>query len=337
MQVNFSEEQKKSELQHWHSIIAFFLVAILFGSIPPVTKFAIASMSPAVLLSTRYTIAVFLFIPLIVKSVLNYNPIHLCRSQLPALPMISTEIIVPETNSVVSQALLKDSVVLGILTFGIHLCLSFGVQTISANRASFLFGLCIILTSLLDFIYHKRFSLRIFSAAVISFGGSGLMSWEQSHEPIIGTLWLLGAIACEATLLILLEDMAPRHDPLILSILRLSVAALFSLLLAIPELSNQLTIIQDNWMPLLYLGAVTAATSWLVIFALQTLLAAEAALIQALEPVFGAMISFILLGEVFSWRGLVGSGLILTGIVLAILTTSNGLAHFFTCWSVKNG
>jgi drug/metabolite transporter (DMT)-like permease len=112
-----------------------------------------------------------------------------------------------------------------------------------------------------------------------------------------------------------------------LSILRLSVAATLALLLAIPELSNQLTTIQENWMPLLYLGAVTAATSWLVIFALQTLAATEAALIQALEPVFGAIISFVLLGEIFGWRGLIGSGTILIGTVLAILTISDALAY----------
>ncbi|NET17451.1 MAG: DMT family transporter [Okeania sp. SIO1H6] len=135
----------------------------------------------------------------------------------------------------------------------------------------------------------------------------------------------MGAITCEATILILLEDMAPRHDPLMLSILRLSVAATLAILIAIPELSNYLTAIQENWMPLLYLGVVTAATSWLITFALQTLPAVEAALIQALEPVFGAIISFVLLGEIFGWRGLVGSGLVLTGTILAIFITSNRL------------
>jgi drug/metabolite transporter (DMT)-like permease len=319
--------QQNSELPRLQSMIAFFLVAILFGSIPPVTKFAMDSLSPIVLLSSRYTVAVFLFIPLIIKILLNYGSIQLCKNQVPTLSVHSSDIIVPKTNLAVSQALLKDGLVLGILTFGIHLGLSFGVKTISANRASFLFGLCVVLVSLLDLIYRKRFSLRISSAAVISFGGSGLMSWEQSHEPMIGTLWLLGAIACEATMLILLEDIASHHDPLMLSILRLSVAATLALLLALPELPNQFTLIQENWMPLLYLGAVTAATNWLVIFALQTLPAAEAALIQALEPVFGAITAFVLLGEVFGWRGLVGSGLILTGTILAISNTSNGFAN----------
>lgn len=72
--------------------------------------------------------------------------------------------------------------------------------------------------------------------------------------------------------------------------------------------------IQTNWIPLLYLGVVTAAITWLVVFALQSVPATEAALIQNLEPVFGAMISFLVLGESFGWRGLMGSGLILIGL-----------------------
>ncbi len=319
--------QDNSKLQRRQSIIAFFFVAILLGSIPPVTKFVITYISPAVLLSTRLTIAVFLFIPLIVKTVLNSSPIQIGTNQLPALPIISTRNIIPANNLFVSQTLLKDGLLLGSLTFGIHLCLSFGVQMISANRASFLFGLSVIFISVLDLIYRKRFSLIISSAAVISFGGCALMSWEQSQEPITGTLWLLGAIFCEISLLILLEDIAPRHNSVTLSLLRLSVAAILALFLSFPELSNQLPIIMENWKPLLYLGAATATTSWLVIFALQTLTATEAALIQALEPVFGAIISFVLLGEVFGWRGLFGCGIILTATILTILTISDGLTY----------
>ncbi|HAC65373.1 MAG TPA: hypothetical protein DCF68_18050 [Cyanothece sp. UBA12306] len=229
-------------------------------------------------------------------------PISLTRNNLPA-----------------NSKLLRDGLILGCLTFGIHLGLSFGVQTISANRTSFLFGLCVIFVALLDLLYRKRFSLKVLLATILAFSGSALMSWEQNSEPLIGTLWILGAVACEATMLIILEDISSNHDPLDLSLVRLGVAAILALGFGLNHFSDQLLIIQSHWVPLFYLGAATAATTWLVIFALQTLPAVEASLIQGLEPIFGTVISFVVLGEVFGFRGVIGSMLILIGTAIAIL------------------
>ncbi len=41
----------------------------------------------------------------------------------------------------------------------------------------------------------------------------------------------------------------------------------------------------------------------------------KAALIYAMEPVFAAIFSFILLGEVLGWLGILGGGLILSGML----------------------
>ncbi len=315
------------ELKRWQAIIAFLIVVILVGSLPPVTKQAVFYLKPNVQLAVRYIIALFFFIPWIVNITLNFKPIRSWKSRIGFFSNRHIkgcdvhdflEDTTPETFS--NNQLLRDGIFLGILTFFVHAFLSFGVKTISANRASFFFGLCVVFVTLLDLIYRKRFSLQIFFAAALAFTGSGLMSWEQSSEPLIGSLFVLGAVACEAIFLVLLEDIAPRHHPLTLSVVRLGVATALALVFAAAELPNQLTVIQSNFAPLLYLGFATAAISWLIIFALQTLPAFEASLIQGLEPVFGAVISFVLLGEVFGLRGLIGSGLILTGTLLVILT-----------------
>ena len=177
------------DIQRIQSILAFIIVSILFGSIPPVTKFTIATMTPAVLLSVRYTIAFVLFMPWIFKIILSYTAIQEWYLQIPLVSTILTKIMFKETNLInlseespkhsfiITNALLKDSLIIGILTFGIHVGLSFGVQTISANRASFLFGLCVIFVSIIDLIYRKHFSVRIFLSALLAFGGSSLISW----------------------------------------------------------------------------------------------------------------------------------------------------------------
>ncbi|MEB3282131.1 MAG: DMT family transporter [Lyngbya sp.] len=311
--------------KRWQGIVAFLIVAILFGSEPAVMKKVADSVTPTVQVAIRYSIALIIFLPWIFKIFLNIRPLKIWTSQLTGQSLnlkISTEEI-SQADWMINRLLLRDGCILGVLTFCVHFCLALGIKSTSANRTSFLFGLCVIFVMLFNLLGRQQFSLRIFLAATLAFGGSSLMFWEQSSEPLSGSLWILGAVLCEAILLIFLEDNAAHHHALTLSIVRQGVAAIPALVVTGTELLRQIPEIQANLLPLFYLGGMTAATIWLVIFALQTLTAVESALIQMLEPVFGTIISFIVLGEVFGWQGFTGSGLILTGTTLAILTQSS--------------
>lgn len=313
----------------WLAAIAYLIVAILLGSIPPITKIVVSHLTPPMVLTVRYMIAVLFFVPWIIKNVLDRWLMPVWKNPIASNIIINSSQLSdraekPPISLEINKTLLRDGCILGLFTYGVNLGCTFGVQTISANRTSFLFGLCVIFVALFDLLYRKRFSLRVFLATIFALSGSGLMSWEQSNEPLIGTLWILGAVVCESLLLITLEDTADNHHPFLLSLVRLGVATLLSLGASINQFSEQLPIIQANWLPLLYLGAATAAIAYLVTFALQTLSAVEAALIQGLEPVFGALISFAVLGEVFGLRCWVGSVLILIGITLAILAPLSG-------------
>lgn len=317
---------QNSNLKRWQSIIAFLLVAIIFGSLPPVIKQVEISLSPSVQLAVRYLIGLFFLLPWIARIISKIELVQTWKNSLSLLINSSKSDHQDLSNEIVSinlasnLTLLRDGFILGLLTFGIHISLAFGVQIISANRTSFLLGLCVIFVTILDLVYRRRFSWRVFLAIILAFSGSGLMFWEQSSEPLIGTLWILGAVTCEAIMLTILEDVSKFHSALNLSLLRLGVASVLALSIGIIELPSQLAAIQANWESLLYLGGATATTTWLIVFALQTLPAVEAALIQGLEPIFGAVISFILLGEVLGVRGLIGSGLILIGTIMTILT-----------------
>ncbi|MDP5018054.1 MAG: hypothetical protein NWQ43_12240, partial [Dolichospermum sp.] len=241
--------QNSPDIKRWQSIIAFLLVTVLFGSLPPVTKQVVASLTPSVQLAVRYLFAVLFLMPWIAKISFNLAPVKAWKNHLKSyltnkpkaydINIFSEDVI--QNSLIIDSKLLRDGFVLGILTFGIHICLSFGVKTISANRTSFLFGLCIIFVTLLDLVYRNRFSLRFFLSAILAFSGSYLMSWEQSSEPLIGTLWILGAVFCEAMLLIILEDIASSHSPMNLSIVRLGVATFLALSFGISELPSQLT------------------------------------------------------------------------------------------------
>lgn len=91
------------------------------------------------------------------------------------------------------------------------------------------------------------------------------------------------------------------------------------MLWAAPEITEQLETLPENGGVLIYLGVVaTALVSWLYTIGLRWVPAYEAAVFVALEPVFGTIIAFFLLGETFSIRGYIGAAMVLSGIILVV-------------------
>lgn len=150
-------QQKSKKYQK----MRLFIVSIVYGSVPPVTKWTISSLNPTVILTVRYTIPLALFMPWIARVILNINPIQdrVATETIGSIDLSNLSQHAPGIRGIKSRSnnvLLRDGLVLGILTFGIHLCLSIGVQTISANRTSFLFGLCAIFVCLSFRLYLSQ-------------------------------------------------------------------------------------------------------------------------------------------------------------------------------------
>ena len=266
-------------------ILALVTFALIMGSIPTAIKEAMAHFSPSVQLAIRFAIGAIILVP-----------------------------FVREFN----LKLLRDGTILGLIVFVCFACETIGLETISANRASFIFGLNVVFVTLFELLFSKRMSVRTLLASGLAFTGIAIMSW-QGGEPLIGNLWLLGAALCDAGSIILLERFAPHHPSLSLTAIRIWVVAILGLLWAAPEITGQLEAFQENWGVLVYLGVVaTAIAFWLSTIGLRRVPAYEAAVFVALEPVFGAIIAFFLLGETLSLRGFIGAAMVLSGMLLVV-------------------
>jgi drug/metabolite transporter (DMT)-like permease len=94
------------------------------------------------------------------------------------------------------------------------------------------------------------------------------------------------------------------------------VITIVSLIWAAPDLVRQHEVIGANLGVILYLGLMdTAATIVLQVLAQRWVNAYETALMYTLEPIFGAVFSFLLLGEKLGIRGLIGATLVLVAMV----------------------
>ncbi|BAY47456.1 hypothetical protein SAMD00079811_50740 [Scytonema sp. HK-05] len=273
---------------HRHSlgVVLIVVTALILGTIPAAIKEAIASLSPATQFAIRFTIGAIILTPFVRN---------------------------------LSLKLVRDGLILGVLLFAIFATATIGLETICANQASFIFGLNMVFVTLFELLFRKRLSVRAVLSVILAFTGIGVMSWN-SGEPLIGDFWLLGSAFSDAVYIIVLEMFSPHHPPIPLVTIQLWVVAVLGILWAGFGVTEHIEAIQTSLGVLIYLGVV--ATAIVILFqtvAQQWISAHEAALFFALEPVFGAIVAFLLLGETFSTRSFIGAAMVLVGIILTLI------------------
>ena len=278
------------KFQHTQGIILLIGVTMLWGTTFPLVKETVISISPGALIAIRCILATLAF------------AVHLRD---------------------LNARLLRNGALLGLLLFASLATQALALETtMSANRAAFIASLNVILVPLLGQLLGQRVLVRTFLAAGLALGGIGVMSWEGGVFGI-GDFWMLCDVLSYATYILMLESVTPHHPSQSLTAIQLLVVAVLASLWTAPELMGQIEAIGTNFLPILYLAIVTAATTWLPAVAQNWVSAHETALIYTFEPMFAAGFSFWLLGEKLGVRGWLGAVMVLAAMVLNQNQTSN--------------
>lgn len=130
-------------------------------------------------------------------------------------------------------------------------------------------------------------------------------------------LLLVGA-GCWAVHIHLVDHLANRVQPIRFSAMQFSVCAALSTAAAFLFEDPQLSGIRAGILPLLYGGFVSVGIAFtLQIVGQRHVEPARAAIIFSLESLFAALCGALFLREAMGWKGWLGGGLMLLGIVLA--------------------
>ncbi len=270
-------------------VLSIILATLIYSSVFPVTKGLISSVSKEVLVASRFTLAAVIFAPFIRN--LNIQ-------------------------------LVRDGTIIGLLFFGTYVSATFGLDTFSASRGGFTFGLCAIFVMLFELLSGKRVAPKAILAAVLAFSGMGVMFWG-SGESLEGAGWLLVCALFNSAYIIAIQQFVQRYSTLQLVAVGLWVPAALGLLWAAPELTSHFEAIAAslgaNLGGLIYIVVVdTVVFTWLETTGQRWVPANEVAILQTLEPVSGAIISFWLLGETFGTHDFIGAGMVLAAMILAV-------------------
>ena len=207
---------------------------------------------------------------------------------------------------------------------------TFGLAHTTSAKAGFITGLCVVGVPVLTVFWLKRKPqpgawIGVATATV----GLGLLSLNADLMPTYGDLLVFVCAISFALHITAVGRFAGPHDPTALAVIQIGVAAVLSWAM---HLIDKGTVAPGVPGVLWFTGPANVVTAWLVCAVAATALAfwlqnilqpyttpTHTALIFSAEPVWGAVFSYLLLGETLTVRAGIGAGLILAGMLLAEL------------------
>ncbi|BFO58009.1 DMT family transporter [Acidovorax sacchari] len=219
------------------------------------------------------------------------------------------------------RAALAGASVLGLNLLAIFVCETFGVSLTTASNAAFLISLCVAFTPLCEWwLLRERPGRAVLSAAALSLLGAGLLAFQ--HGGVSGLAWGDGLMVLAAFLRGAMVCLTRRHGrrhglpALTMTAVQMGVMALGSAAL-------MLVVQGPGWPPLPRTAPFWGAMAFLVL--LCTLFAffvqnhaasrtspSRVALLMGSEPLWGALIAMLWMGERMTAQGWTG-GLLIVG------------------------
>lgn len=216
-------------------------------------------------------------------------------------------------------------IVIGLLLFAGYALQTAGLLYTTPAKAGFITGLSVVFVPVLGVVFaRERPTLRVVlgvSLAAVGLGFLSLSGLDLAVGVNPGDLLVLGCAFSFAAHIFLIGRFAPRMNALILTVVQIATV------MVLASVSSLLFETNVSWPPTgqpLFAAAFTGLLATALAFGLQTAAqrfttATHTALIFAMEPVFAALSSFMLIGEVLTGGQMGGSALILAGMLVAEL------------------
>ena len=193
-------------------------------------------------------------------------------------------------------------------------------KSAQVGKAGFITGMYIFFVPLIGLFFRMKTGLGTWVGAVIALWGLYLLSINEDFTLSKGdTLQLTCAVAFAGHVL-MIGYLASRMDTVKLSLIQFFVAGLLAMVLAVYFEQLSWAMITSTALPLLFAGVMSTGIAYtLQTIAQQHAHPSHAAIILSSEGVFAVIGGFLLLNEVLPAQGLLGCGLILTGMLMSQL------------------
>ena len=226
----------------------------------------------------------------------------------------------PTDKETSTKKLLFAGTVAGLFLFIASSFQQVGIQYTTAGKAGFITGLYIFFVPLIGIFFGQKTGSGTWLGAFIAVIGLYLLSINEDFSIARGDLLQLICAVFFAAHVLVIGYVAKRMDPLKLSLIQYFVSGVLSFFIAIAIEVITWQMIVDTAIPLLYAGIMSIGVGYtLQVVAQQHAKSSHAAIILGLEGAFAVLGGWLILDENLSTRGLIGCGLMLSGMFLSQL------------------
>jgi len=275
----------------------------------------------------------------IVKSSLDLvPPIYILAFRFTLAAAALTLIMLPKLRNLTRRDWTSGAV-LGFFLFTAHAVQTIGCQYTTAGKNAFLTTIYVIIVPFLHWIMNrKRPSGYAMAAAMIAVVGIGLLSLQGGDAGVnIGDVLTVICGFLFAVHIVYIDRYTELQDPIILTVMQMIFAAIFSWILApicdggFPAAAFQSEVVTG----MLYLGLLSTMVGFLLQNVGQKYTApSTASLLLSFESVFGVLFSVIFLQEQLTLRMLFGCGLMFFAVLL-VETRLSFLTRLFRINRIK--
>lgn len=273
--------------------LSLLLVTIFWGAGFPATKIALQTMGPYYHIGFRFAIASLLLAILFHKKLMGLN-----------------------------KNLIKPALVLSSLLFATYAFQTVGIQYTTASKSSFFSGLAVLFVPMISIFYLKaKLELKTVISVLTATLGLFLLSYNGSNFDFnIGDFLTILCSASYAWQLLFTGTYVQKHDATLLAIVQLFFVSVFGIVFALVfEPFPKDMSLPSFWSLMFSAVFCTAFAFWMQTTAQKFTPASHIALIFTMEPVFGALTSFLILGEVIGFRGIIGGMFIVAAMLISEL------------------
>lgn len=271
--------------------LALILVTIFWGAGFPATKIALQTMTPYYHIGIRFAVASLLLSLLFYKKLRSLN-----------------------------KSLIKPALILSSLLFATYAFQTVGIQYTTASKSGFFSGLAVLIVPLFSIFYLKtKLELKTIISVITATLGLFLLSYTGSDFNFnIGDFLTILCSICYAWQLLFTGTYVQKHDATLLAIVQLFFVSLYGMAFAVILEPIPVNMSVPSFWSLMFSAVFcTAFAFWMQTTAQKFTAASHIALIFTMEPVFGALTSFLLLNEVLGARGIIGGILIVSAMIIS--------------------
>ncbi|PWQ97959.1 DMT family transporter [Leucothrix arctica] len=228
---------------------------------------------------------------------------------------------ISESNSKTEEkGLLKASLICGLVLFGGVTLQQVAMVYTTAGKGGFITSLYIVLVPIMGLAFKQKAGAGIWLGAALALVGLYLLSIKSDFTLSYGDLlMLIGAFFWAAHVLVI-GWVAPKYDPIALSILQFLICGVLSMVCALiyeTIIWADVMLAMDS---ILYAALMSTSIAYtLQVVAQQNAKPSHAAIIFSSEAMFAVLAGWLVLSEVLTTRGLWGCTFIMIGMLLSQL------------------